>query len=70
MADIILTTNVCLCALDDGRSRVYVPNSGRIASISDRTDLRNDPETFESRPQAVQLDSPRVDGEDRRNIGR
>lgn len=70
MADIILTTNVCLCALDDGQTRVYISNSGRIASVSDRTDLRNDPETFERRPQAVKLDSPRVDSEDRRNIGR
>lgn len=70
MSEIILTTNVCLCALDDGQSRVYVSNSGRIASVSDRTDLRNDPETVQSRPQTVELNSPRVDGEDRRNVGR
>jgi hypothetical protein len=70
MADLILVTNVCLCALDNGQNRVYVSNSGRIASVSDRTDLRSNPETFESRPQAIQLDSPRVDSEDRRNVGR
>jgi hypothetical protein len=60
MADVILV-NVRLCALEDGQNRTYVSNSGHIAGVSDRVDLRNDTETIERAPEAVKLDAPRVD---------
>ena len=69
MADVILT-NVRLCAFDhDGQQRVYVSNSGKIAGVSDRTDLRSNSETLQRTPEAVKLDSPGIDGVDRGNIG-
>jgi len=60
MSDVILT-NVRLCAQSDSQPRTYVPNSGRIAGVSDRTDLRSDPKPLQSAPEAVKLDAEGVD---------
>lgn len=68
MADVILK-NVCLCALNDGQTRVYVPNSGKIASVTDRVSLRDNSETFERSPSTVELDAPRVDCHDGNDVG-
>lgn len=60
----VILTNVRLCNNTvDGQERVYVANSGKLASVSDRVDLRCDTNSFKCRPESVQLDSPRVDRE-------
>jgi hypothetical protein len=68
MPDVILT-NVRLCNnTSDGQERTYVANSGKLASVSDRMDLRSDSTSFERGSDAVQLDPPRVDGENGSNV--
>jgi hypothetical protein len=59
MAQVILT-NVKLCTGTQGAPREYVPNTGRIASVSDRVDLRVDSNTLERRAEAVELNRERV----------
>jgi len=68
MADVILK-NVCLCSLNDGQTRVYVPNSGKIASVTDRVNLRDNSESFERSPSTVKFDSPGIDSHDGNNVG-
>jgi hypothetical protein len=69
MPNNVILTNVRLCALDHGQNRTYVPNSGKIAKVSDRTDLRDNSESFERRPETVKLDAPRVNCVDRGDVG-
>ena len=68
----VILNNTIMCSLDDGSGITYVSNTGRIARISDRMDLSGDPKPVEHRPEAVQLDGPRIDSQhgcdvDRRN---
>ncbi len=57
----VTLNNTIMCSLDDGSGITYVSNTGRIARISDRVDLSNDPKTVEHRPETVNLDRPGID---------
>jgi len=67
----LLLTNVTLCAGFGLDGREYVPNSGRIAGVSDHVDLRVDTDAAEGRAETLDLDGPGVDREIRgQKIGR
>lgn len=57
----VILNNTISCSLDDAREIKYVSNTGKIARISDRLDLSGDAKPVEHRPEAVELNSPRVD---------
>jgi hypothetical protein len=56
MTEVILN-NVLVCTVPETRSNTYVPNSGRLASVSDRVDLRNDAKGLQSGPEGITFDS-------------
>lgn len=70
MAQVILT-NVKLCTGADGKTvREGVANSGRIAGVSDRVDLRGNTQSLQRSAEAIELDSPRVDRVDSGDVNR
>lgn len=67
----VILNNVLTCSLNDGHGIKYVKNTGRIARISDRLDSSSDDsKPVEHRPEAIQLDGPRVNREDGGNVNR
>jgi hypothetical protein len=57
----VILTNVKLCNGTHAESREYVQNSGRIAGVNDRVDLRVDTNALERGAKAIELNSPGVD---------
>jgi hypothetical protein len=52
---VIELTNTCLCASVAEQGGDYVFYTGGVAGITDATELKNDPERIERRPDEVQL---------------
>lgn len=68
MENVILATSVRLCANGNIGAQERVWNNGKIASVSDRVDLRPDSNPLQRSSEAVKLDGLRVDRENSRNV--
>jgi len=62
MSDVVLN-NVLVCTVPHGAAGAYVSNTGRIASVSDRVDLRRNAEILKGGSESVQLDPARIDSQ-------
>lgn len=64
----VIPASAWFCTAEDGSNRIYVSNSGRIAGVSDRVDLWKDAGPFERSSETVQLNTPRVNRDERSDV--
>ncbi len=60
----IVLNNVLVCSVPQGTAGKYVPNTGKISSVSDRVDLRRNSEVLKGGAECIELDAPGIDGQD------